>query len=715
MTNTAPFEPLNEKEIAASNLAEKAMDSDDNISEAAEREGKIAWIRRQVENSIPVDATPAAKYLTDQRGLHGPFPLSLRWSKNYQHAPDAISRPCMLSVVTNSKGEIVALQSTQLDPKTGAKACKTKPDRYTNGPASEGAVFLGVRGETTQTLVIGEGVETTLTRNLIGPCDGYACLGNLRYIQPEKHHKRVEILAENNNVAAARRLARQYTEQGIFAYVVTVPDSLGPKADLNDAVRELGISAVRMAVEDAEPVSASTRNSLKNFKLDIGSDIEIAQRIIERLEEIYGAIIVCDGAVWRFDRTHWIAFENDHLARFVHRADGAIYYDSAGNQRTVRLNKSRVSSILDAVLKYRQEHDYFKATPCGINCESGFIQISEDGTLEHLPHARRWRQRHVVLGHYQENIQPKNWESSNLVRYLRQAVSSDEDAVEKINLLGEVAGCTATGSGTKIRNPKAIIAFSEEGGTGKSTLLRLLRALPNIAAVASVPASKFGDEKYAYRLIGKVLNAADELPDRAIKSDVFKRMITGEPIPARDVYCSAIDFSPVALHVFSTNVLPGFSGGVDGGTARRLLPIEFSHVVPENERDPDLPDRIIREEADLLLYFAVEGACRLIRQKGFTIPASSKILLDRWLISADPVRAWAAERLEVTNYENIMAASSLYQDFQRWTERKGMKRDFLPNAISFGKRLPAAVQGLERHRSDGSHYRNVRLNTQEVL
>ena len=117
-------------------------------------------------------------------------------------------------------------------------------------------------------------------------------------------------------------------------------------------------------------------------------------------------------------------------------------------------------------------------------------------------------------------------------------------------------------------------------------------------AVASVPPGKFGDEKYAYRLIGRVLNAADELPDRAVRSDVFKRMITGEPVPARDVYRSAVDFVPVALHVFSTNVLPSFSGGVDGGTVRRLLPIEFSSRCAGFERDPDLPERILSEEAD---------------------------------------------------------------------------------------------------------------------
>src|SRR4029077_12269021 len=145
------------------------------------------------------------------------------------------------------------------------------------------------------------------------------------------------------------------------------------------------------------------------------------------------------------------------------------------------------------------------------------------------------------------------FESSRLAKYLRDSVAGEPDASDKVNLLGEIAGCTALGRGTRLRNPKAIVTFSEEGATGKSTFLKLLRALPNPEAVASVPPGKFGDEKYALRLIGKILNAADELPDRAVRSDVFKRMVTGEPVPARDVYKSATDFVPIAQHVFSTN------------------------------------------------------------------------------------------------------------------------------------------------------------------
>jgi hypothetical protein len=181
------------------------------------------------------------------------------------------------------------------------------------GPVGEGAVFLGDANETPPVLAIAEGIETGMTRRVVGPADIYACLGPVRFIEPKTYHRRVDILADTNGRAAARRLARDYTKRGLPTYVVTVPDSLGPRADLNDAVRELGTTAVQMAVEDAEHFTTASDPRVSDFNLLIGSDIEIAQRIIERLEELYGPIVFAEGKFWRFDRTHWSALDDNHL------------------------------------------------------------------------------------------------------------------------------------------------------------------------------------------------------------------------------------------------------------------------------------------------------------------------------------------------------------------------------------------------------------------
>ena len=166
-----------------------------------------------------------------------------------------------------------------------------------------------------------------------------------------------------------------------------------------------------------------------------------------------------------------------------------------------------------------------------------------------------------------------------------------------------------------------------------------------------MPIGKLGDDRFAVQLVGKTLNTSDELSDRAVRSDTFKKVVTGELMSARDVYKSAVTFRPTALHLFSTNRLPSFKGGIDGGVARRLLAFEFSHVVPEEQVIPDLDERIARDEADLLLELAVEGARRILKNGLFTVPASSAELMREWLAEVDPVRGWAGERLEVTRVE----------------------------------------------------------------
>jgi hypothetical protein len=279
----------------------------------------------------------------------------LAWTPDYRIKSDAAPRPCLLAAVTNPAGEIVGLHSIELNFRTGAKSQRTPKPKLSRGPIGEGSVFLGNLQELAATLVIGEGLETTLTRSLVGPCNAHACLGALRFIERRPHHTRVEILADTDKRDAARRLARRYADSAA-AYVVTVPDSLGPKADINDALCSLGAAAVQMAIEDAERFTNETAQSaLSHFDLKIGSDIEIPRRIVERLEELYGPVIVSEGRVWRFNRTHWAALEDDHLARFVHRADGAQYLDANNELKVVRLNKSRVASILDAAMKYHPD------------------------------------------------------------------------------------------------------------------------------------------------------------------------------------------------------------------------------------------------------------------------------------------------------------------------------------------------------------------------
>ena len=135
----------------------------------------------------------------------------------------------------------------------------------------------------------------------------------------------------------------------------------------------------------------------------------------------------------------------------------------------------------------------------------------------------------MLPGHWTpEVIDPENPPPDSLLgRLLYGTFKGDPDAADKRKLLAEVAGSAAVGFGPRLRRPKAIVLLGELAENGKSQILEAIRGLLPASAVASVSASKFGDDRHIVRLRGKLLNATDELSGSAISSDIFKAVITG--------------------------------------------------------------------------------------------------------------------------------------------------------------------------------------------
>ena len=143
----------------------------------------------------------------------------------------------------------------------------------------------------------------------------------------------------------------------------------------------------------------------------------------------------------------------------------------------------------------------------------------------------------------------------------------------------------ALGYATRLRQPRAVILKGETAENGKSQVLDLARGLLPPSAICSVTAARMGDERHIIGLVGKLLNASDELSSAtAIASETFKAVVTGEPVQGRDVYKSRVEFRPVAQHLFATNNLPVFAGGMDRGVQRRLLVVQFNRMIPAEER-----------------------------------------------------------------------------------------------------------------------------------
>lgn len=522
--------------------------------------------------------------------------------------------------------------------------------------------------------------------------------------------KKVFIIPDNDDPGRkhAERVAESLKETASCVQICPICEDLHKNADVSDWL-DAGndpsnlLEHLESFPEWVPDTSCDTNSSADNVRqIEWGSDVELAQIAIQHLKKQFGQVVYVDGSFHYFDKTHWHRIESHELRKFIHRFDGIETMKGS----TIKLNKSRIDSIINEMSACVTDLGFFTNAPTGINATNGFVKIAPyTGEKSLHPHNPDHRQRHVLPGNCSDKLDPEKFKSSLLKKLIDGSFKGDSDATEKEEFIQEVIGVTALGHATKLLKPKAIIFIGPNPPNGKSQFLDLCRGVLPTEAICSIPLGKFNDEKYLAELSGKYLNVADELTSTAsIVSDTFKQVITGEPISARSAYKHPITFQPIALHIFATNVLPSFKGGMDRGVQRRLYVLSFNRTIPENERTEHIGTLIRESEADLLLDFAVEGACRVVRQRYFSEPASSKDALCDWIFNADSVLAWLnSDAVEIDekpecylSYET--RTKDAYTNFRTWATSEGFGDSKLPQINNFSQRVIGSGKGIQKRR-----------------
>ncbi|MDD3182189.1 MAG: toprim domain-containing protein [Alphaproteobacteria bacterium] len=671
---------------------------------AEDRTAKVATI---ISKCTSLEGTPGQFYLR-RRGITVLPPDCIRFR------PFACGGyGALVALATDDQGDVLAVQQIYLtnDGKKAPVDVVKRTNKAVDGWASKAAVrFPG-----TQPVILTEGVETGLSVWQATGQETWACLGLSNIARAPLPDRASVIIARDGDIPGSKadnQLARAVSKlqmRGLAVAVATPPEG----QDFNDLLLFGGEGTVRTLIAGAA-FSFPQDDAFNVRTVYIGSDIEIAGRVREDLIDRYGPVLYAEGSFWRYGKTQWEPIEEQELRLCVHAYDGAPYQTPRGEKARVKLSKGRVDSVLNELMVVLKKEDFFADAPSGINCASGFIRFVESGAPILEPHSRDHRCRHTLPGRWSPFADVVPPESSMLYRLLDGSFKDDEDKADKIQLFGEVVASAAMGYATKVMHPAALVLEGKPADNGKSQYLDLPRGMLPSSAICSVSAARMGDERHVIALAGKLLNASDELSSsKAISSDTFKAIITGEPVDGRDVYKSRVEFRPVAQHIFATNVLPPFQGGMDRGVQRRLMVLTFNRVIPYEERIEGIGRRIAAEEADLLLAWVVGCASRLIRQRRFTLPASSKRALSEWILGADPVLAWIDECVEIRANDPMTAAMptrTAYIAFYNWAVAEGYKHDKLPAINGFVQRIQANATGVESKRtSTGRVFLGLRL------
>jgi putative DNA primase/helicase len=191
----------------------------------------IAVAHRLWEAGPNALGSPVRRYLRS-RGIQMPSQHCLRWAPACRH-PSGRGLPAMLARIDNVDGELIGVHRTFLRPDGSGKA-NVEPQKAMLGLAAGGAVRLGAAEDT---LLIGEGIETTMAGMVATGLPGWAALSTsgLVTLALPPNVRQVVILADHDANGAGKRAARaaaqRWLSEGRRVRIAMPPE---PGTDFND-------------------------------------------------------------------------------------------------------------------------------------------------------------------------------------------------------------------------------------------------------------------------------------------------------------------------------------------------------------------------------------------------------------------------------------------------------------------------------------------------
>lgn len=246
------------------------------------------------------------------------------------------------------------------------------------------------------------------------------------------------------------------------------------------------------------------------------------------------------------------------------------------------------------------------------------------------------------------------------------------------------------------------------GANGKSTLIETIAAVLGPYAIAC-PDAFFAERKHEQhpteiaRLRAVRLAVASETRAGCVLDEAkVKKLTGGDRLTGRFMREDFFDFEPTAKFVLLTNHKPQLRGA-DGGIRRRVVLVPFEVVVPRDEQDPTLRERILANEAPGVLRMIVEGA-RRFHEAGERLepPAQIRAATDDYHADQDLLGRFLAECCEVRPADERPARvratpTEIYGRLVAWARKQGERA--VPSQRQVSEQL--REMGFEAQKSNG--------------
>ncbi len=431
------------------------------------------------------------------------------------------------------------------------------------------------------------------------------------------------------------------------------------------------------------------RNGQEGFgKTDLGNAERFAHLHGEDVRYCHpqGRWYVYDGTRWQTDRTGAIERKAKTTVRSINAEAVNPDLDSAeARALTSHAARSEAKNRMDAMIALAGSEpgipvlpEELDADPDLLNCLNGTVDL-RTGRLR--PHSRDDLITKLAPVGYDPDARAPVFEG-----FLQKVLPSE--ALRRF--VQRFVGYSLTGDVSE----QVLGILYGPGANGKSTLFNVLLEVMGDYGKQAAPdllVTKHGAHPTELAdLFGARLVAAQETEDgRRLAEGLVKQLTGGDRIKARYMRQDFWEFDPTHKVWLATNHKPEVRG-TDHAIWRRIRLIPFDVIIPKEEQDPRLPEKL-RSELPGILAWAVEG-CLEWQRDGLGEPAEVRAATEGYRAEQDVLAAFFGECCMIR--EGTWAPfKELYAAYVEWAEDSGERPE---SKRRFGSRL--TERGFENGR-----------------
>jgi len=411
-----------------------------------------------------------------------------------------------------------------------------------------------------------------------------------------------------------------------------------------------------------------------------------------------------------FDGVRWKKDEDGAVMRCAIRTARSIYQearDAIDSAEAKELGswagKSESRSRLEAMVALARSYlavapDDLDADPFAFNCLNGTLDL-RTGTLR--PHDRGDLITNLAPVAYDPRAEAPRW-----MKFLDRVFASNGDL---IGFVQRWLGMCLTGD----VGEQYLVLFIGPGANGKSTLCDAVIELLGDYAGDAPPdllTLRRGDDHPCglTTLRGKRLVVASETErGQWLKLQLVKKLTGDRTITARHMHREWFDFKRTHKFVFQTNNAPRIPAD-DEAIWRRILRVPFDVVIPEEERDKALLEKLLNEGPGILRWI-VEG-CLAWQRDGLDAPMIVRDATEAYRAESDPLTDFLAECC-VVGQGLRGRAGAFYGRYGDWAKDMGLAGEERLNHIQFGKLMAKRFKRCKG--GSGKRYDGVALRGKE--